>query len=119
MVDAEIRCIQHVEILMKLHVFQLVYLSAKAAFHLACLENIAVLLRTASLRVRSVWLSFHAYPPFRFVFPCRQWIPLTSNKGDGVRLECKSSERSRLAVIRGMCLVIALDSNFSHSLLIV
>ena len=38
---------------------------------------------------------------FRFVFPCRQWIPLTSNKGDGVKLECKTSEKSRLATIRG------------------
>ncbi len=53
-----------------------------------------------SLITTSVQLRYNL--TFRFVFPCRQWIPLTSNKGDGVRLECKSSERSRLAVIRGM-----------------
>lgn len=38
----------------------------------------------------------------RYVFPCRQWIPLSPDKNDAVRLECKSSEKPRMATIRGM-----------------
>ena len=38
----------------------------------------------------------------RYVFPCRQWIPLSPDKNDAVRLECKSSEKPRMATMRGM-----------------
>lgn len=38
----------------------------------------------------------------RYVFPCRQWVPLSADKNDAVRLECKSSEKPRMAAIRGM-----------------
>ena len=41
----------------------------------------------------------------RYVFPCRQWIPLSADKSDALHLECKSSEKSRMASIRGKGIV--------------
>lgn len=38
----------------------------------------------------------------KYVFPCRQWIPLSDDKNDAVRLECKSSEKPKSATIRDL-----------------
>lgn len=38
----------------------------------------------------------------KYVFPCRQWIPLSSDKSDAVRLECKSCEKPRKSTIRDL-----------------
>lgn len=55
----------------------------------------------------------------KYVFPCRQWIPLSSDKGDAVRLECKSSEKPRTAVIRDLqpvqYLVEVVTADVSHA----
>lgn len=38
----------------------------------------------------------------KYVFPCRQWISLSSDKKDAVRLECKLCEKPRKATIKDL-----------------